>query len=776
MSTAMDPIKKDDIFRNPDMDTLHFGRHLSTLSLNGKIYSAVQMGKGHQTSVLICETDSDGSKKWIHGPSGIIHHPALCAGDGRIYVVWNECGGGGWQIRSGEVNSAAGALKNVETVFSSEQVCHPPSAVFCQGTLYVAFASIYENNLTVYIATMTDRSWTVLAPFKTGGINCFRPQLACGGSQVYLVWDQYKNNKYEVVLAERLTSGWKRVQTLSGENQRWMTPRVVAAPDGTAFLCWVVLQAVTDKLGIIDHHAFIRAARCKDGQVTLLKDENNLDDVYRVGDLREGLLADEIYKGHVGLRRNPQLALDETGTLRLFWEMRKETKGSDVYGHLVGRSLSAEGVWSVPKVFSSSGYCYAVARTLSGNVLPVSCFFFEAKDMDVIRCEPVDLTQGTELIFPDSKWKRWKNVTIVPEAKPSETVALPDGEYKLVWADTHCHSNFSADAEGEPDELIHFARDTSGLDVITVIDNDYYPHKALTDAEWRIHGEMSEHFTKEGQFVWLPGYEFTYHRSDLKPDFNHRCVIYPRKGGKLLRRIDPQTNTDVKMIAELKNAGGMAYPHHCNYELIDPEVEWNIEVCSSWRVCLEETTCTVEKLKQGARVGFIGSSDTHRMVPGLGGARTGLFVKELTPEALFDAYRNRRIIATQGFNLFMDFRVSGAFIGGETETASDSLVKAVIQAPEQIDYVEVIRDGESIWWDCPGSKRFDFEFEDSSAAPGSHFYFMKVKLHGDPSLNVDAIAANNFPKPFEQNSRYPHNLARAKGVFAWSSPVWVKRL
>jgi hypothetical protein len=161
------------------------------------------------------------------------------------------------------------------------------------------------------------------------------------------------------------------------------------------------------------------------------------------------------------------------------------------------------------------------------------------------------------------------------------------------------------------------------------------------------------------------------------------------------------------------------------------------------------------------------------MIPGVAGARTGLYVKELTPEAIFDAYRNRRIIATQGFNIFIDFRVNGAFIGQQTKAESSNIITADIKAYEKIDYVEVFRDGKSIWWDSPDGEGVSFEFEDKDVSTGEHFYFMKVKLVGDPSLNVDAIPAENFPKPFEQNSRYPHNLARGRGVFAWTSPVWV---
>jgi hypothetical protein len=343
----------------------------------------------------------------------------------------------------------------------------------------------------------------------------------------------------------------------------------------------------------------------------------------------------------------------------------------------------------------------------------------------------------------------------------------------MFWADTHCHSNFSPDAEGEPDEIIHYARDIAGLDALCIIDNDFYPHKTLSPAEWQIHQENSRHFTKNGEFVLFPGYEFTYHRDDLSPDFNHRCVIYPGPEGELHRRIDRDSDSDYKLPKMLKQNGAMTYPHHCTYELIDPELEWNVEACSSWRVVLEESDFSIRQLQQGKKFGFIGSSDAHRANPGLGGALTGLFAPELTPEALFDAYRNRRIIATQGFAIFIDFRINGLFIGSEGKVNGSPNITFSIEAPEIVESVNVIRNGKPVYTVKPNESTCDGSFIDHELKAGNHFYFLKVKLVGDPAFNTNP--AENARRPFTVDSKYPHNLAKARGVFAWTSPIWIEK-
>ncbi len=135
--------------------------------------------------------------------------------------------------------------------------------------------------------------------------------------------------------------------------------------------------------------------------------------------------------------------------------------------------------------------------------------------------------------------------------------------------------------------------------------------------------DQSRHYTAAGEFVVFPGYEFTYHRHDLQPSHNHRIVVYPEAGGHMFRRLDREACSDRKLMRRLRHMPAMAYPHHGTYRIMNPELEWNVEVCSSWRVYIEELDFTLNQLRQGHRFGFIGSSDTHRSVPGLGGGADG---------------------------------------------------------------------------------------------------------------------------------------------------------
>ncbi|MEX2672045.1 MAG: hypothetical protein WD294_08055 [Phycisphaeraceae bacterium] len=769
--------KKDEIFRHPKTGTIHFGRHMGVATHGDATWAAVQMGEGRDTRVLLVHERQGQPTQLIQGPNGLVHQPCLTvANDGTVAVVWNEATDDGWAIQWAQLDSKQGVLESPQVIQKATGLCLPPTAAFDGDALHVAWSQQVDGHMRIHCTTRRGGTWQTVSPISADDVDAFRPHLSAEAGRAVLAWDEYRDRRYQVVITQHQGEAWRVTATLGAAHERWLQPRTVVGPGGEAYAVWVVLKPVIDKLGIIDHWPVGMVAEIEADRVVPLHDAAHPSDPRIVADLRDGLLASKIYKGYVGLRRNPHLSIDDAGALWCVWECRGESEGSTVAGPLLTRRLQGDGKWASPSCLASAGYGYAVPRRFRAGQLPFACMRFDQRGTDVIHVNAADLARATPLSFDESSWSRWHVRPIRPEPKPTQMVDCDGQSYRLYWADTHVHSGFSPDAEGELDELAHFARDQAGLDILTIIDNDYYPHKAMTEPEWRIHQALAAHFSEEGRFLWLPGYEFTYHRGDLTPDFNHRCVVYPQGHGPLHRRIDPDTNSDHTMIPTLKAAGAMPYPHHCTYELIDNDAEWNVEVTSSWRVCIEETDFTIQQLKQGKRLGFIGSSDSHRSVPGLGGARTGVLATALTRDAVHDAYHQRRLLATQGHNIFIDFKVAGAVTGDVTDTYQTPTITANVGAPHELDYVELVRDGNVIHRELPDMRTcLTFKYEDTDAVPGVHFYFLRIKLVGDPSFNHAGYdPATNDPRPFSQDSRYPHNLARARGPFAWTSPVWVK--
>ena len=72
-----------------------------------------------------------------------------------------------------------------------------------------------------------------------------------------------------------------------------------------------------------------------------------------------------------------------------------------------------------------------------------------------------------------------------------------------------------------------------------------------------------------------------------------------------------------------------------------------------------------DELDKGRHTGFVGTSDSHRRNPGLGGGLTGIYATSLTPDALLEAYRARRVFATNGSRIVMEARANGTLMGRE---------------------------------------------------------------------------------------------------------------
>ncbi len=158
-----------------------------------------------------------------------------------------------------------------------------------------------------------------------------------------------------------------------------------------------------------------------------------------------------------------------------------------------------------------------------------------------------------------------------------------------------------------------------------------------------------------------------------------------------------------------------------------------------------------DALDRGYRLGIIASGDTHDGHPGrrTEGARVngilGVFARELTREALWEAFHRRHVYGTTGAKILLFFRVADAPMGSEVTWPEGSgalpiALMAVGCAP--IRTVEIIRDGRVILQE-----------------PGEGL--LARLLVEDPA------------PPTEGTSYYYARILQQDGEMAWSSPVWV---
>jgi len=767
----------------------------------------------------------------LTGHRGVVYHPLPAALGDSLFLYWAELEGKAadpaWSIRRCLVDIQAGVFSPAEEVVRCGGAVYSLAVTEFAGHHYLAWTEIREDSLPLFLYRVEDYGAKAKAVrvFSREEETAFRVDITSTTEGIALAWDRWestkegqpKNGQYEIRLAllsnkdnpentaesncsSRSDFDLHREHAFNRPGEDWNQVKLVSGKD-RILAVWLATSEVKDGLGIYDRRSRIRGCQIlsfKEDPITLTDGENR-EDPENIGDLREGLLPRTASKGYVGLRRNPQLTQAGDKTV-LLWEVRREEDKTSIYGKLIGRELDEGGFAGPSRYIHSGGYSYSVPKDLpetsppsldnppSLNVLPLSFLRFEAEGMEILSGDFPSLPRkdaSTEVPAPNPEdWSRWSPTG--PEDFPgpgvdridqgnTEKETFTGREFRIFWADTHCHSIMSPDAEGELDELILYARDRAGLDIVSIVDNDFYPHKALTRAEWAIKQELALSFSKEGLFLVLPGYEYASHLPEAPSEFNHRCVLYTGKGGPFWGRMHRDTETWEGALKKLRAEQAIIYPHHCGYTIADNEVEKNVEIVSSWRTCIEETDFTWEQLNEGRKLGFIGSSDGHRQVPGMGGAITGVLAEELTRRAVHEAYHQRRLIATQGNRCRVDFRVGDVYIGSRGELIRPPRVECWAHAPGRIKSIRIFRNGDCIFEAAPNEKSLSLSFQDDEIPQGQSWYFCRVALVGRDCLNSEKGEKSGKASlfPFTNNSPYPHNMANAEGPLSWTSPVFI---
>jgi hypothetical protein len=506
------------------------------------------------------------------------------------------------------------------------------------------------------------------------------------------------------------------------------------------------------------------------GQWALVRDNDGGADV---ASLNRGLLARVAPKhvptgGYLGERRRPFL-LHDGAAVWLAWERKGDETGStpELEGELVGRKY-ADGRWTDLKLLHEGGVDYRSggAQARKGAwTFAVSRLPRESRRL----YEVVAVTAAAAESIADDRPAGWQPVKLPLRERATARRAISEGggALQLYWLDSHVHSALSADAEGEPDEILHYARDRAHLDAVVMQENDHMYDVPLTETEFALGGWLSRWISSRGRILALPGYEWTQMLPNggadpARPRFwrssyrNHRTVIYPLKGGPLLRY--PEVNNDIqRLYSAVRSAGGVMHTQHETFSLGTEPVEAAIEVAAGWGIYFLNPGRIHAALNAGTRKAFVATSDSHRRNPGLGGGLTGVYAEDLTDEKLLEAYRDRRVFATSGTRTMVEARLNGILMGRDVPVTGLAKLELRVDSPRAIKRVVLVRDGNEIkLFPGEGNRELRLTHEDAGDAGKTSWYYWRVELDG-PGAN------------------YRGNMASAEGNLAWSSPLWAVR-
>ncbi|MBK7951906.1 MAG: hypothetical protein IPK00_24925 [Deltaproteobacteria bacterium] len=365
---------------------------------------------------------------------------------------------------------------------------------------------------------------------------------------------------------------------------------------------------------------------------------------------------------------------------------------------------------------------------------------------------------------------------------------------RLVFGDLHGHTRYS-DGTGSPDAYFRYARDVARLDVVALTDHDHWGIEALDESPAR-QAEilaLAKTWHAPGRFVTLPGYEWTSwlhgHRHVLS--FDDRLEIHSS--------LASATDRPDELWAALRGKPALTFAHHSAGDPIatnwhyapDPELEPVTEIASvhGMSEALDASApiggavpgnFVRDVLLHGARLGFIGSGDSHDGHPGLAqiasgqSGLAGLFVESLDRDAIHAALKRRHTFATNGIRPWLDVTLDGVEMGGALPDGSSNGA-APTNAPAAADALAARPS-------ATGARDHRLQIRYEATAPIERVELIRT---GHRAV-VDLLAATGAPadRPvyrLDLERRIPRlgpgefhyvRILQADGGVAWSSPIF----
>ena len=392
------------------------------------------------------------------GP-GIQSQPRFIAtGDGAGWAAWTRQRNGRWEIVARRMAADLWLPAEILTEGSDGMA---PVLARAGSDVIMAFED-HARTERITLRRGSARGWSAATVLSDAAKPSYRPALAATPSgEVWAFWDTYlaAETGY-AVFGRRVAPSPSPVERLSPAGRNCLKATAVFTGRNGLAVAWVNTEDAGGGAGVLDHLDTIQVAIRKDG-AWRVSEQGNVPLMFGLTSRMEP--AFEPVWGYAGRRRHPML-LDDAGSLWLLWERRISSGGNaGEPGRLCARRLDGE-TWSAPVVLHEGLVEYALpesGKTIDGK-LPVIGRDTAHRFHDLT----LDLNGGQTIQF--EPWTGWKPVRLPlaqPAARPQ--VTIKGKPHFLYWGDLHVHSILTPDAEGEVDELMHFARDKSQLDAVS---------------------------------------------------------------------------------------------------------------------------------------------------------------------------------------------------------------------------------------------------------------------------------------------------------------------
>ncbi|MCX7013060.1 MAG: DUF3604 domain-containing protein [Candidatus Sumerlaeota bacterium] len=237
-------------------------------------------------------------------------------------------------------------------------------------------------------------------------------------------------------------------------------------------------------------------------------------------------------------------------------------------------------------------------------------------------------------------------------------------------------------------------------------------------AEWEKINALVKKHHKPGRFVTFAGYEWNGDRTR----WGDHNVFYFHDDQPL----DLPLTID-ELLANLRARKAIAIPHHTAYAPGQRSKDWDhhdeslspfAEIFSGHGSSEGDDTPLdmvhnaamgprvsgrgiQDALARGYRLGIIASNDSGNGLPGRhGGGLMACYARELTRDALWEAFLARRVYGVTGDRMRLDFRINDHFMGEAFRAKGPVEVRARVTGTQAIDRIELIKNNRVVATHC----------------------------------------------------------------------------
>lgn len=357
------------------------------------------------------------------------------------------------------------------------------------------------------------------------------------------------------------------------------------------------------------------------------------------------------------------------------------------------------------------------------------------------------------------------------ESNPVEVFAT-DPKMRLYWGDLHVHTEMSADARSSAHTVSSYAgsydigRYQYALDFQANSDHQGVRQGNYGPDDWETMRRITNEANEPGRFATLIAAELSGPKGD-------QIVYYAGASPSFLDHDAADPKNREAAWEKLRGIECLTPPHHfCqsmrpwDWSVFNPALQPVCEIFSNHgrgeffgndpaysghgTATLEGDTW-VDQLNAGKKLGVIANSDDHWARPGTCGL-TGVWAPALTRDAIYQGIKIRRCYATTDARVILHFSVDGSEMGQEITCKKPPTFNIRAAAPEPIQKLEIIRDGEIVHSQDPHGRQVDVSWQEENVRDA--YYYVRLTLA--PEKNAEASMRN-------------------KQQFVWSSPVWVSR-